>query len=88
MTWWKMLPTAPGKQPPQGKFLNSLEISLDLYDLTVDKGTETPSISFSVDFDWNVYQEEPQQTRSKVPMAQDSASQRLKPKLGSKPIGT
>ena len=58
-----------GKQLLQHKLLNFLEVSLDLHGLTVDKGIET--IIILVDLASNVYQNEPQQTSSKVPIVKD-----------------
>ena len=63
-----------GKQSPQSKPLNFLGFSLDLHGLIVDKGIETTSASILVDFASNVYQNEPQQTSSKVPIVRDQAS--------------
>lgn len=63
---------------PQRKPLNFLGFSLDLHSLIVDKGIETTSAIILVDFASNVYQNEPQQTSSKVPIVRDQASWRLR----------
>lgn len=41
--------------------------------LTVDMGIETMSITILVDLISNMYQDEPQQTRSKVPVINDKS---------------
>lgn len=58
-----------GKQLLQHKLLNFLDVPLDLHGLTVDKGIET--IIILVDLASNIYQNEPQQTSSKVPIVKD-----------------